>query len=89
MTDDDATLALQITDAMKPLLAGYPRMVQSAVLANLTALWLAGHYATDEEISTAQLREELLEGHVKLIRDMIEPSEQEILDNLIDESAPQ
>ena len=62
--------------------------LQSAVLANLTALWLAGHIA-ETPADTKKLRKMLLTAHMKLVKDLIEPSEREILDKLVDRSAPQ
>jgi hypothetical protein len=44
-------------------------VVQSAVLAELTAIWLAGHFALEGE--TEVLRNKLLDGHMKLIRDLM------------------
>ncbi len=87
-SDEAATRTLAITEQIKPLLAGQSPEVQSAVLANLTALWLASHMGPDAE-TTAAYRRGLLDGHVQLVRDLIESSEAEILDGLVDRSVPQ
>jgi hypothetical protein len=89
--DDEANLVMGLTVAIKPLLAGRPPHVTSAVLANLTALWLAGHVAVDSDDpdATAKVREELLYAHVQLIQGLIEPSEREILDMIVDRRSPQ
>jgi hypothetical protein len=77
-SDEAATLAMQISAKIKSLLAGLEPGVQSAILANLTSLWLAGHFAPTKK-QTRQLRERLLADHVQLIRDLIKPSEAELL----------
>jgi hypothetical protein len=51
-SEDEATEVLQLTQGIKLLLAGRGPAVQSAVLANLTALWLAGHIAVDNDDPT-------------------------------------
>jgi hypothetical protein len=87
-SDDVAAHAMQISRLIKPYLVGTGTETQSAVLANLTALWLASHIGPNAE-ATAEYRRGLLDGHVELIRRLIEPSEQEILDGLIDRKHPQ
>ena len=39
----------ELADKISPLLAGQPREIQGAVLGQLVAIWLAGHYANDPE----------------------------------------
>jgi hypothetical protein len=93
MTDEEiagdvAVRAMVLRKIIEPILAGQGADVQSAVLADLTAMWLAGHIAETKK-QTKRVREMLLRDHVKLIRDLIEPSEGELLDRLVDKSAPQ
>ena len=88
IADDVALRTLMVSRRIKPLLAGQGGDVQSAVLANLTALWLAGHIGPTVR-ATKRVREMLLRDHVKLIRDLIPASESELLDRLVDLSAPQ
>ena len=64
-----------IVEAVRPLLSGFSPDIQGAVLADLTAMWLAGHVGP----GARALREELLEIHVKMIHDLIEPNEKQIL----------
>ena len=52
-----------VTDAIRPLLYGRPREVQGAILADLLAMWLAGH--------PSQLRESVLMMHIQAMRPMI------------------
>ena len=68
----------EIVDAIYDLLAGMEPGIQGAVLANLLAIWLAGHFAGPAEITT-RLREELLASHLKEVRALIEPNERIIL----------
>jgi hypothetical protein len=63
-----------IVDACKPLLAGHDPAVQGAVLADLTAMWLAGHMGEDSE----ELRELLLSGFVELVRKLVPINEERI-----------
>jgi hypothetical protein len=57
----------------RPLFAGKPSPVQGAALADLLAMWLAGHFdANDPESeATEQIRETMLELHLRAVRDLI------------------
>jgi hypothetical protein len=66
----EATEALELTDRIKPLLAGHPPEVQGAVLANLASLWLAGH--------PSALRSDLLKFHTDAIQRLTPVSVREI-----------
>lgn len=55
--------ALKLAEEMKPLLAGRHPAVQGAVLAQLTAIWLAGH--------PADAREALLNNQVDTINTLV------------------
>ncbi len=59
-----------IITAIRPLLAGRPPEVQGAVLADLTATWLASHFSTDAN-KTVALREQLLVMHIEFVRRLI------------------
>lgn len=56
-------LADAIRDAIRPMLAGRDPSVQGAAMADLLAMWLAGH--------APALREELLDEHLKVVRELI------------------
>lgn len=82
--DDDKAEQLaqecqELVKQIRPMLAGRDRRVQSSVLADLLSIWLAGHFAGSAEANEA-LREELLEAHLALVRDLIEPNEEMILE---------
>jgi hypothetical protein len=51
-----------------PLLAGQAPEVQGAALADLLAIWLAGHHVAGDEDATRSLRAELLAMHCAAVR---------------------
>jgi hypothetical protein len=59
---------LALADRIKPILANRRPEVQSAVLAELLSIWLAGHHVAGDEKETQALREELLTNHCALVR---------------------
>jgi hypothetical protein len=77
-----AVLSQELCEKIAPILGGHDPAVQSAALADLTAMWLAGHFVPDNVAGTKQLRKELLREHVKLIRDLVPLNEQKLLAGL-------
>ena len=73
-TLDDArttdALSAEIWPLIAPRLAGRPPEIQSAVLAELTAKWLAGFHLISKK-ATDEFRTELLQLFVNLVRDLI------------------
>jgi hypothetical protein len=59
-----------IIDRIRPLLAGHSPEVQGAVLADLLAIWLAGHHVAGDEDATRTMREELLAFHLTQVRQL-------------------
>jgi hypothetical protein len=59
----------RIVDRVRPILAHANPVIQSAVLADLLAIWIAGHQGPDGLVD--QMRGHLLDDHVKLVRDLI------------------
>jgi len=59
-----------IVAAIRPLLAGKPPEIQGAALADLLATWLAGYVAGDEG-KTDDLRERLLQHHLRTVRRLL------------------
>lgn len=57
----------RIEDAIKPLLTGHPPPLQGAILADLLALYLAGH--------APDLREDILQITINTIRRLIPVNE--------------
>ena len=73
----DAETALALAERIKPLLAGHPPELQGVVLAELLALWLAGHRVGSPR-ETERLRDELLVGHIEAVRKLVPLAHQEI-----------
>jgi hypothetical protein len=59
-----------LVDRIKPLLAGRPVETQGAVLADLLAIWLAGHQVEGDPEATRAMREALLAFHLEQVRDL-------------------
>ena len=62
----------ELVDQIRPILAFKPPQVQSGVLADLTALWLAGVWIKDEPAQTRLLRAELLDLYLELVKQLTE-----------------
>jgi hypothetical protein len=65
MSDMDHERAIEIIalcEAIKPLLGGRGPAVQSAVIAQLTAIWLAGYRNEAERKMASGLLAEMIEG---------------------------
>lgn len=60
------------------LLAGQPAQLQSGVLADLLAIWLAGHIVLGDPAETDRLRKELLDEHLRMVRELL-PVNHEII----------
>jgi hypothetical protein len=56
-----------IVGKIRPLLAGLPPAMQSAILADLLAIWLAGHHVAGDAEATLTLRAHLLAEHCQLV----------------------
>ena len=71
MTRSEQTREVEaVVEAIRPLLAGRTPEVQGAVLADLLAIFLAGHHP--------ELREKLLAMHIDGVRNLIAPNEKAI-----------
>jgi hypothetical protein len=66
MLRDAEKLSMQI----RPMLAGHHPSVQGAVLADLLAVWIVGHYP--------EARDEILQLHIDTVRELIPVTEKEI-----------
>jgi hypothetical protein len=77
-----AKLSQKLCAKIAPLLAGNDPAVQSAALADLSAMWIAGHFVPNSVSGTKELRKELLREHVKLIRQLVPLNEQKLLAGL-------
>ena len=72
---ETARLVEERSQKMQPFLSGLGPMVQGAVLADLVALWLAGHMGEDAE----QYRELLIAHFLEHVRKLIPVAEKQIL----------
>jgi hypothetical protein len=59
---------VELVERIKPLLAVQEPEVQGAVLADLLAIWLAGHHIAGDEDATRKMRAELLAEHCTAVR---------------------
>jgi hypothetical protein len=78
MGNADPRLVEMIVSTISPVLRGFAPEIQGAVLADLLALWLAGHMGPDAEA----LRDELLEEHIKTVRELIPINEKIVLERM-------
>ena len=69
---EQATEVMALVHAIRPLLAGRSPEVQGAVLADLLAMWLAGHVMLGDPKATKRMRDETLEVHLKGVRALID-----------------
>lgn len=88
-SEAEALTAARLVELICPILAGHPPEVQSAVLADLLAMWIAGHFTPrtneDEWVNDqllAEMRDDLLVEHVKLVRDLVKPNQEMILEQM-------
>jgi hypothetical protein len=77
-----AVLSQELCNKIAPILGGNDPAVQSAALADLAAMWIAGHFVPHNLAGTKQLRNQLLREHVKLIRQLVPLNEQKLLEGL-------
>jgi hypothetical protein len=68
---DEADQVHDLVEAVSPFFVGKPTQVQGAALADLLAIWLAGHVNPDDPSKSARIREEMLELHLKAVRALI------------------
>ena len=63
-----------LVEQVAPLFAGREPSIVSAVLADCVAIYLAGHVILDHPEETDELREDLLDHFVRLVRQLIVPN---------------
>jgi hypothetical protein len=72
------------------VLHGLGCVMQRGILANVTSMWLAGHFLSDDSgdidrVATNEMREALLQEFINLVRELIPLSEQELLERIAEE----
>jgi hypothetical protein len=75
-SSDQAVETMQLVEAISPLLAGRAPEVQSAALADLVSMWLAGVFMLGDEAMTNEVREVMLEGFVATVKQLIPINEE-------------
>jgi hypothetical protein len=68
----DAKEVFALTSAVRPLFEGKSAQVQGAVLADLLAMWLAGHVQRGDPRATKAMREQVLEMHLVAVRALVD-----------------
>jgi hypothetical protein len=71
----DVVLAQKLCGRIAKILANNPARVQGAVLGDLLATWIGGHFVPGDRVQTTQLRKQLLHEHIKLVADLIPHNE--------------
>lgn len=69
---DEAFAADALVESLKPLFAGHNPGVQGAALADLLAIWLAGHIIVGDADATRTLRAGLLAHHCSAVRMLVD-----------------
>jgi len=59
-----------LLDRISPILANASVEMQGAVLADLTAIWIAGHRIENDRVEGDRMRAELLELHARHVREL-------------------
>lgn len=68
----DVEQVKRLTRRIAKILAGQGPKIQGAVLADLTAIWLASHVIEDDADATLAMRSELLAMHCIAVRRLTE-----------------
>jgi hypothetical protein len=68
---DEADQVHDLVEAVSPFFVGKPAQVQGAALADLLAMWLAGHVDRDDPRNNQRAREKMLELHLRAVRALI------------------
>lgn len=58
-------------ERIKPHLGGYPPEVQGIILADLLAIWLAGHQVEGDSDATRKLRGGILATHLLMVEELV------------------
>ena len=75
MSESEIRQVAELIADARPVFAGRPAAIQGGALADLTAMWLAGHVMSGDRAGTIKLRQEILANHITMIRKLIEINE--------------
>lgn len=67
-----------LVQRMRPLLAGRASQVQGAALADLLAIFVAGHIIKGDPGKTQAMRERLLTLHIDVVRQLVDVNSETI-----------
>lgn len=67
----ETTRAMQLVEQIRPILAGEDPAVQGAALADLLAMFLAGHVVVGSPEESEGIREAYLTMHIEMVRKLI------------------
>jgi hypothetical protein len=70
-TSRQATEVMALVKAIRPLLRGRAPEVQGATLADLLAMWLAGHVNANDPEDNDRIREQALQMHIEAVKGLI------------------
>jgi hypothetical protein len=76
-----------VVSTIAPILRGLPPGIQSAALADLMAMWLAGHQG--EKLEIDEFREGILQEWCKTVRDLVPLNEQAMFERMAEEATKQ
>lgn len=71
MNDDICNLVYKLVEEIRPILRGKEAEIQSAVLADLLAFWVAGHVIYGQPEATAEMRDEMLDMHIDVVKQLV------------------
>jgi hypothetical protein len=60
-----------VVERIKPILMGRPPEIIGGILADLLAIWLAGHHVEGDEDATRTMRADLLAIHCGAVRNLV------------------
>jgi len=72
MSDKQARIADKLAAEISGLLRGQSPQIQGATLADLAAIWLAGHVVVGNPDATAEMRREIFDLHCDAIWELVE-----------------
>jgi hypothetical protein len=75
----EAEAANELAESMRPLLSGKGSMLQGAALAELVAMWLAGHIVDGNAKATDRARRTTLRMFVETVVKLIPVMEREVI----------
>ena len=76
----DADEVVSLVKALRPTLAGRPKEIQGAALADLLAIWLASHVVRGDPAATKRWHDKILKLHLTAVRKLVPIAYQELIE---------